>query len=148
MAIGSRRTTPTAPVAAAVVSDAIVAPRKTPCSQSNDLYTSGTVWAQRPPNRIALNGTPCGSSQCGEIAGFWVAGVVKRELGCAALVPDAGVHGFPCQSVMRWGTGPSMPSHHTPPSSVIATLVKIELLLTASIAFGFVLRLVPGATPK
>ena len=77
-----------------------------------------------------------------------MAGVVKRELGCAAFVPEPGVHGWPCQSVRRSGTGPSMPSHHTPPSSVMATLVKIELLLTASMALGFVLRLVPGATPK
>src|SRR2546423_10759479 len=148
MAIGSRRTTPTAPVAAAVVSEAIVAPRNTPCSQSNERYTSGIVRARRPPNRMALIGTPCGSSQCGEMAGLLVAGVVKRELGWAALVPDAGVHGFPCQSVRRWGTGPSMPSHQTPPSSVSATLVKIELRPIASMALGFVLRLVPGATPK
>src|SRR6266851_2951171 len=148
MAIGSRRTTPTAPVAAAVVSEAIVAPTNTPCSQSNDWYTSGTVRARRPPNRIALIGTPCGSSQCGEITGFWVAGVVNRELGWAALVPEAGVQGLPCQSVRCWGTGPSMPSHHTPPSSVIATLVKIEFLPSASMALGLVLRLVPGATPK
>src|SRR5712664_805993 len=148
MAIGSRRTTPTAPVAAAVVSEAIVAPRNTPCSQSNDLYTNGTVRARRPPNRIALSGTPCGSSQCLDSTGFRVAGVVKRELGWAALVPEAGVQGLPCQSIKRCGTGPSMPSHHTPRSSVIATLVKIEFWLTASMAFGFVLRLVPGATPK
>src|SRR2546426_12738725 len=94
MAIGSRRVMPTAPVAAAVVSDAIVAPTNTPCSQSNERYTSGTVRPRRPPNRIALSGTPCGSSQCDEIAGFCVAGVVNREFGCAALVPDAGVHGL------------------------------------------------------
>src|SRR5438270_525931 len=132
MAIGSRRTTPTAPVAAAVVSDAIVAPMKTPCSQSKDLYTRGTVRARRPPNRIALRGTPCGSSQCDDRAGFRWAGVVKRELGWAALVPDAGVHGLPCQSSSFGGTGPSMPSHHTPPSSLMATFVKIEFWLTAS----------------
>src|ERR1700737_282690 len=97
---------------------------------------------------MALSGTPCGSSQCEESAGFCVAGFVNRELGCAAFVPDAGVQGWPCQSVKHCGTGPSMSSHQTPPSSVMATLVKIELLLTASIACGFVLRLVPGATPK
>src|SRR5579859_6878304 len=148
MAIGSRRTTPTAPVAAAVVSDAMVAPRKTPCAQSNERYTSGTVRARRPPNRIALSGTPGASSQWGDRTGFCVAGVVKRELGWAALVPEAGVHGLPCQSTRRCGTGPSRPSHHTPRSSVMATLVKIEFWLTAAIAFGLVLRLVPGATPK
>src|SRR5689334_22853263 len=97
---------------------------------------------------MALIGTPCGSSQCWEITGFCVAGVVKRELGCAALVPDFGVHDRPCQSMRCSGTGPSMPSHHTRPSSVTAVLVKMELRLTASMAFGLVLRLVPGATPK
>src|SRR5438105_6658159 len=97
---------------------------------------------------MALIGTPCGSSQCGDSTGLLVAGVVKRELGCAALVPVDGVHGLPCQSMRRGGTGPSTPSHHTPRSSVIATLVKMESRLTASMALGLVLRLVPGATPK
>src|SRR5437588_933127 len=97
---------------------------------------------------MALSGTPSGSSQCADRTGFCVAGVVKRELGWAALVPEAGVQGLPCQSIRCCGTGPSMPSHHTPLSSVIATLVKIELALTASMALGFVLRFVPGATPK
>ena len=41
-----------------------------------------------------------------------------------------------------------MPSHHTSPSSRIATLVKIVLPQSASIAFGLVVRPVPGATPK
>lgn len=36
MAMGSRRVMPTSPVAAAVVSKALVAPTKTPCCQSND----------------------------------------------------------------------------------------------------------------
>ncbi len=36
IAIGSRRTRPTAPAAAAVVSEAIVAPKYTPWFQSND----------------------------------------------------------------------------------------------------------------
>jgi hypothetical protein len=36
MAIGSRRTTPTAPTAAAVVSDESVAPTKVPWVQSRD----------------------------------------------------------------------------------------------------------------
>src|SRR6266511_4570211 len=58
IAIGSRRTTPTWPTAAAVVSDDSVAPRKTPCCQSRDSVTSGTVVARRPPNRIAEIGTP------------------------------------------------------------------------------------------
>src|ERR1700687_1834074 len=41
-----------------------------------------------------------------------------------------------------------MPSHHTPPSGVRATLVKMEFLASVAIAFGLVLCDVPGATPK
>ena len=62
IAIGSRRTTPTAPTAAAVVSDESVAPRKVPWVQSRASNTSGTVVLRRPPNRIASIGTPRGSS--------------------------------------------------------------------------------------
>ena len=58
IAIGSRRTTPTAPAAAAVVSDDSVAPMKTPCTQSRASVTSGMVVLRRPPNRIAEIGTP------------------------------------------------------------------------------------------
>ena len=41
-----------------------------------------------------------------------------------------------------------MPSHHTPPSGVSATLVKIVLRASAAMALGLVLFEVPGATPK
>ena len=42
-----------------------------------------------------------------------------------------------------------MPSHQMSPSSVSATLVKIELpLAMVRIAFGLVSQPVPGATPK
>src|SRR5580658_10003884 len=41
-----------------------------------------------------------------------------------------------------------MPSHHTPPSGVSATLVKIEFRASVSMAFGLVLWDVPAATPK
>ena len=42
-----------------------------------------------------------------------------------------------------------MPSHQMSPSSVSATLVKIELpLAIVRIAFGLVWKSVPGATPK
>src|SRR3984893_14157621 len=84
IAMGSRRVTPTAPVAAAVVSDAIVAPTYTPCCQLNDSYTSGASRARRPPKINAEIGTPSGSSQRGEIDGAWVAGPVYRALACGA----------------------------------------------------------------
>ena len=61
IAIGSRRTTPTSPVAAAVVSDERVAPMKVPWTQSRDSVTSGTVVLRRPPKKIAEIGTPLGS---------------------------------------------------------------------------------------
>jgi hypothetical protein len=41
-----------------------------------------------------------------------------------------------------------MPSHHTSPSSVRATFVKIVFEATVIMAFGLVFIDVPGATPK
>src|ERR1700733_916032 len=85
IANGSRRTTPTFPAAAAVVSDPSVAPMKTPCAQLNDCITSGIVVARRPPKMMALIGTPWGSSQNFERQGLFTAGAVKREFGWAAF---------------------------------------------------------------
>src|SRR5271154_2115869 len=145
---GSGGRLPTAPVAAAVVSDAMMEPRNTPCSQSWDWNTSGTTEARRPPKRMALIGTPLGSSHSGAMAGSWLAGVVKRALGCAAAVPFSGVHDSPFQSV-RWAGGSSvMPSHQMSPSSVSAVLVKMQFPSRVRMALGLVWVLVPGATPK
>src|ERR1700722_3681538 len=100
------------------------------------------VVARRPPKINALIGTPSGSSHDGSIVGHCDAGAVKRELGCAAFAPVSlaicGVHRFPRQSRHSAGGSSVMPSHHTPPSGVNATLVKIELLARVAIAFGFV----------
>src|SRR6195952_1487277 len=134
IAIGSRRTTPTLPVAAAVVSEPVVAPKYTPCVQLNDCTTSGTVVARRPPKMIAEIGTPFGSSQCFDSAGLLIAGAVKREFGCAALSPCPFFHGLPCQSVSVSGTSPSLPSHHTSRSAVSATFVNSVSLRTLAIA--------------
>ncbi len=41
-----------------------------------------------------------------------------------------------------------IPSHHTSPSGVTPTLVKMVFLRMVAMALGFVLILVPGATPK
>src|SRR5919112_2633478 len=148
MANGSRRSWPMAPAAAAVVSEDTEAPRNTPCFQSKDSVTSGTAEARRPPNRIAEIGTPLGSSHSGAMVGHWPAGVVKRALGWAAGVSDAGVQSLPFQSV-RWAGGSSVrPSHHTSPSSVRATLVKMLLPVNVLIALALVDWPVPGATPK
>ena len=126
----------------------MIEPRNTPCSQSRASCTSGTTVERRPPNRIAAIGTPAGSSHSGAIDGHCAAGVVKRALGCAAGVSESGVQSLPCQSIACAGGSPVRPSHQTSPSSVLAQLVKIELRLIVSIAFGFVRAPVPGATPK
>src|SRR4030081_3933928 len=88
MAIGSRRVTPTSPVAAAVVSEAIIAPTNTPCCQSNDSYTSGATRALLPPKINAEIGTPSGASQFGEMLRDCRAGTVYRAFGCAAAPFD------------------------------------------------------------
>ena len=74
MAIGSRRSSPTLPAAAAVFSLLMIEPRKVPCCQSRASLTSGTTVARRPPKRIALIGTPFGSSHSSAITGHWLAG--------------------------------------------------------------------------
>src|SRR5262245_52547864 len=115
----------------------MIEPRKTPCRQSKLSVTSGTLVARRPPNRIAEIGTPLGSSHSGAIDGHWAAGAVKRALGWAAGASDAGVQSLPFQST-RWSGGSESPSHHTSPSSVRATFVKIELASKDRTAFGLV----------
>jgi hypothetical protein len=80
--------------------------------------------------------------------GLLLAGAVKRELGCAAFSVEPFFQGRPCQSVSSSGTSPSISSHHTSPSSVRATLVKMVSRWMVFIAFGLDFMLVPGATPK
>src|SRR5688572_1288619 len=147
MANGSNRSLPTAPAWAAVVSELMIDPRNTPCSQSKLSVTRGTLVARRPPKRMAEIGTPFGSSHSGAIEGHWEAGAVKRAFGCAAGALEPGAQSLPFQS-MRCSGGTDRPSHHTSPSSVLATLVKIELLSRLWRAFGLVSSPVPGATPK
>src|SRR3954452_10866580 len=120
----------------------------TPNAQLKLWTTSGIVPERRPPKMNALTGTPFGSSQSGSSAGFCDAGAVNLALGCDAFVSEAGVQSSPCQSMALAGGLPSMPSHHTSPSSVRATLVKIVLAPIDAMADGFVPYDVPGATPK
>src|SRR5215213_6954703 len=96
IAIGSRRTTPTWPTAAAVVSEDRVAPWKTPCTQSRAWLTSGIVVLRRPPKRIAEIGTPLGSSYSGARIGHCVIGVQKREFGWLETWSESGVQSLPC----------------------------------------------------
>src|SRR6185369_11465029 len=148
MAIGSRRSCPTLPAAAAVVSLLAVAPRNVPCCQLNASVTRGTTPARRPPNRIASMGTPFGSSHSEAMTGHCLAGVVNRAFGCAALRCDSGVHGRRSQSINSAGFFSVMDSHQMSPSGVIAQFVKMEFLVAVSMALGFDFMLVPGATPK
>src|SRR5579864_242989 len=110
------------------------------------------VCARRPPKMIALIGTPLGSSHAGSMVGHCFAGAVNRAFGCAAFAPVffaiSGVQMLPCQSMHSAGGLSVMPSHHTPPSGVSATLVKILFFPSVAIAFGLVFTDVPGATPK
>src|SRR5579885_2245051 len=148
MANGSRRSCPTAPAAAAVVSDATIEPRNTPCCHDSAWWISGTTEDRRPPNRIASIGTPSPSSHSGAIAGSCAAGAVNRALGWAAGVFDPGVQSLPFQSMRCSGGEGVIPSHHTSPSSVLAQLVKMTLPSRVSMALGLVFIDVPGATPK
>ena len=97
----------------------MIAPRKTPCSQSNASCTSGTTVERRPPNSIASIGTPCGSSHSGAIAGILAAGVVKRAFGCAAGSPHSGVQSLPCQSIRCAGR---LLRHPLPPDVAVVGL--------------------------
>src|SRR5208282_4882190 len=103
------------------------------------------------PKIKALIGTPLGFSQSGSMVGHCDAGAVNRAFAWAAVAPVSlaicGVQRLPCQSVHSAG-GSDMPSHHTPPSGVSATLVKMVFLASAAIALGLVNSDVPGATPK
>src|SRR5260370_3512687 len=137
MAKGSRRTSPTLPVAAAVVSDPIVAALYTPSSQLVASAIRGTVSLRRAPKMNAEIGTPAELSHSGSSEGQRSAATVKRELGCAALRPHPGVHACPCQSVRCAGGSRVMPSHHTSPSSVSATLVKSTSRSSVFMALGF-----------
>src|SRR4051812_13452527 len=148
MANGSRRTTPTAPVAAAVVSEESVAPMKTPWFQSRASVTRGIVVLRRPPKRIAEIGTPFGSEYSGARIGHWAIGVQKRLFGWLEGSSLSGFQSLPFQSVRWAGFSSVMPSHQMSPSSVRAVLVKMQLPSRVSMALGFVFVLVPGATPK
>jgi len=117
----------------------------TPSVQARASVTSGTVVERRPPKMKASIFTPLGSSQASSRAGLLVAATVKRALGWAALAPVSlaicGVQSRPCQSIRCSGTMPvsfSMPSHHTSPSSVSATFVKITFLSRLAMQLGLV----------
>jgi len=153
MAKGSRRTEPALRSwTAAVFSEPMMEPRKTPWFQSRAWCTRGMVEGRRPPKRMASMGTPPGSSHSGAITGHWKRGTVNRELGWAAGFCCGSVRswiqGWPVQSVSAPGGSYPMPSHQTSPSFVRATLVKMVFRSMVRMALGLEAMEVPGATPK
>src|SRR2546421_10426016 len=110
MANGSRRTLPTAPAAAAVVSEAMIEPRNTPWVQSRASVTRGTVVARRPPKRIAETGTPWGSSHSGAMTVHCAAGAVKRGVGWEAWGAGPGGPACRCHLVRAGGGRLHLPS--------------------------------------
>ena len=98
---------------------------------------------------MASSGTPSLEWNAGERQGQFSAGAVKRELGCAAFTPLAGVQSLPSQSISLSGGCLVSPSHQTVLSAgSMATLVKIVPLRVAASALGLDFSFVPGATPK
>src|SRR2546430_3097920 len=85
IAIGSKRSLPTSPAAAAVVSEDMIEPRNTPCSQSKASRTSGTTVVRRPPNTKASMGTPAGSFHSGAIDAHLAAVAVPPAVGWVVL---------------------------------------------------------------
>jgi hypothetical protein len=53
----------------------------------------------------------------------------EARVGVGADPPQSGVQSLPCQSMPCFGGSTPMPSHHTSPSSVSTTLVKMVLAL-------------------
>ena len=142
--MGSRRITPTAPVAAAVVSEPITEPTNTPWFQLLDWYTRGVRFARRPPKMIAEIGTPAGLLNSGEMHGQFSAGAVNLEFGCARVLflpvfsstsaMNSGPFTLaPFHSVASTGGFLSSFSHQTVLSALFrATLVKMVFLRVRS----------------
>ena len=101
---------------------------------------------------MADSGTPFGLSNSLLMQGQFLAGAVKRELGCAPLTPAAfaaSSHGLPFQSTAFLGGFLSSPSHQTVLlSRLCTTLVKMVPFCVVCSALGLDFSLVPGATPK
>ena len=101
------------------------------------------------PKMMAEMGTPVLLSNSGLMQGQFIAGAVKRELGCAPFEPSVQSHFSPFQFSAFFGGFLSMPSHQTVLSSRLrTTLVKMVFFLVAASALGLDFSLVPGATPK
>src|SRR5262245_43384390 len=96
---------------------------------------------------MAEIGTPLGSSRCVEIDGHCLAGAVNLELGWAAAEPFC-PQGRPCQSTNPSDGAAPNPSHQGSRLAVSATFVNMLFRWNVAMAFGLLLGLVPGTTPK
>src|SRR5260221_13586694 len=96
-------------------------------------------------------GTPCGSSQCGEIEGHWLAGEEKRELGCATGTSGSCSLGWPSQLIVPAGGSFSsglLPSHQGGRARARAAFGESEVFKGGGQALGLGSWAGPGATPK
>ena len=150
MAIGSRRSSPTAPAAAAVFSLPMIEPRKVPCCQSRASFTSGTTVARRPPKRIALIGTPFGSSHSSARSPGTGSPAREARVRVGGLgVSLSGVQSLPFQSVRRAGGSSVISSHQTSPSDGEAHVGEDGCSREGEHGVRVrIFMLVPGATPK
>src|SRR5258707_4581445 len=93
-------------------------------------------------------GTPCGSSQCGEIEGHWLAGEVKRELGCATGTSGSCSLGWPSQLIVpagRFLSSGVMPRHQGGPACGPPTVGEIPIFYSVGLAVGVGCRPASGA---
>ena len=143
MAMGSRRTLPTAPagggggfrahggadVDAAGPVEGLV----------DERHGGGAAAAEDDgADGHAVGGFPVGIDGGALRGGRGEAGVGMRGVG-AGLLPISGVQCSPRQSRHSAGGSSVMPSHQTPPSGVSATLVKMVFCASVAMALGLVL---------
>ena len=121
----------------------------TPCSQSNASRTSGTTVERRPPNRIASIGTPAGSSHSAAIDGHLRGRRREARVRVRGRASRSRASSRRRASRSRARAArSSCPPTRRRRRRCSAQLVKIEHFRIVAIAFGFVSRPCPGATPK
>jgi len=128
-----------------VVSEAIEAPTKTPCCQSNASYTSGPD-AAPPAKKESRDRHAGGVLPMRRTLGDWLAARCSARSDAPQDLAPRPRASLPVNHVA--GGDVSLPSHHGSREGVMATLVKMVFSRTAFITLGLVCTPVPGATPK
>ena len=142
MANGSRRTTPTWPTMAAVVSDPSVAAMYTPSFQLFASVTNGTVVDRRPPKIIAEIGTlPDRPTSDGHLQGAH--GEVCDAICVRSQAPTNRCPYMPLPIGQVRGRVLVMPSHHTSPSGVSVAGEK-SLAFSESMQFDWYRKRCPA----